>query len=506
MMAVPNRFTAVTFSIVAMSLFANERAGAQLQYRITDLGTLKINNSGDSEAFALNNLINVQDHPAVVGCALNDDPVPVIHAFLWDAGTMTDLGVLSTNPLATSEAHDINETGQIVGSSLSDFPGFDHAFLWENGVMTDLLTLGDPPHERYSFAWGINDESPFQVVGWSENNSTCPDLAPKQRAFRWNTNDGMIDIGATMGRENARAFDINTPIAGPPLIGGRSLDCEKNFPGCVIAKFDEPTRWNPAAVLPQPASFGDISGVALGVNNVADLVGWGVDESNLCRKRALFWRHFSPTVVILDTIPTAQQARAEAINVHQQAVGTNDTAGVAVLWQANGTYVDLNSTINSACDWLLREARDINDDGWIVGWGFRGAFRRAYLLMPLNTACPGDINLDGMVGVPDLLAVLGAWGPCPVGEICIADIAGAPGMPPDCEVGVPDQLEVLACWGQSCPCSGEGYFSSSEALEEAVEQLGFDDVDEAHEWLSDASDAEGFAFGTALVAILLANE
>ncbi len=27
--------------------------------------------------------------------------------------------------------------------------------------------------------------------------------------------------------------------------------------------------------------------------------------------------------------------------------------------------------------------------------------------------CPGDIDGDGLVGVPDLLTLLAAWGPCP---------------------------------------------------------------------------------------------
>lgn len=55
-------------------------------------------------------------------------------------------------------------------------------------------------------------------------------------------------------------------------------------------------------------------------------------------------------------------------------------------------------------------------------------------------ACPGDVDCDGAVNVIDLLALLGAWGPCPD---CAADLDG------DGNVNVIDLLALLAGWG-SC--------------------------------------------------------
>ncbi len=67
----------------------------------------------------------------------------------------------------------------------------------------------------------------------------------------------------------------------------------------------------------------------------------------------------------------------------------------------------------------------------------------AVALLVTAPAVPGDVNCDGVVGVADLLVVLGAWGscpePCPPG--CAADVSG------DCDVNVVDLLEILANWG-----------------------------------------------------------
>ncbi len=60
---------------------------------------------------------------------------------------------------------------------------------------------------------------------------------------------------------------------------------------------------------------------------------------------------------------------------------------------------------------------------------------------PEPDPCPADLTGDGAVGVPDLLALLGAWGPC--GD-CDADLTG------DGSVGVPDLLDLLGAWG-ACP-------------------------------------------------------
>jgi len=72
------------------------------------------------------------------------------HSFLWDDGTLTDLGA-RTNPW------DLNDNAQIVG-------GGPPAFLWQDGVIIDLATLGGS-----TMALDINEHG--QAVGVSTTSS-----------------------------------------------------------------------------------------------------------------------------------------------------------------------------------------------------------------------------------------------------------------------------------------------------------------------------------------------
>jgi len=81
----------------------------------------------------------------------------------------TTLGALPGG--ASSAAFDINERGEVVGVSQTE--NALHGFVWDRGTMTDIGTLGGPN----SSAIGINDRG--EVVGQSH-------LADEQwRAFLW---------------------------------------------------------------------------------------------------------------------------------------------------------------------------------------------------------------------------------------------------------------------------------------------------------------------------------
>jgi hypothetical protein len=55
--------------------------------------------------------------------------------------------------------------------------------------------------------------------------------------------------------------------------------------------------------------------------------------------------------------------------------------------------------------------------------------------------CPEDVNGDGVIGVADLLQVIGTWGPC---QGCASDVDGSG------DVDVGDLLAVIAAWDTPC--------------------------------------------------------
>jgi probable HAF family extracellular repeat protein len=112
--------------------------------------------------------------------------------FLWQDGTMTNLGNLGFN----GGAMGVNNQGQVVGYSGLVF-GITHAFKWENGNISDLGTL---PGHNGSIAYDINDLG--QAVGSSSNS-----LTQQIQAVLW-SNGNIIELG-NLGGNISTAVDIN---------------------------------------------------------------------------------------------------------------------------------------------------------------------------------------------------------------------------------------------------------------------------------------------------------
>lgn len=125
----------------------------------------------------------------------------VLHALLWQAGGLQDIGG-GAGDWSISRAFDINDNGQSVGDYAQDagmLTTYDHhASLWQNGAREDLGVL---PGYASSTALAINNRN--QVVGWAGAFD-----GSVSRAFRWE-NGYMRDLGTLPGDANSAAQAIN---------------------------------------------------------------------------------------------------------------------------------------------------------------------------------------------------------------------------------------------------------------------------------------------------------
>ena len=105
--------------------------------KVTDLGVIPGGFTGMGMA------INNQGDVAVQGLTFNDKAEVIVRSFLWRAGQWIDLGVLPG--CEETRVRDLIDAGQAVG--FCEGPGAFAEFVWHNGVMFELdeLWVSDDP-------------------------------------------------------------------------------------------------------------------------------------------------------------------------------------------------------------------------------------------------------------------------------------------------------------------------------------------------------------------------
>jgi probable HAF family extracellular repeat protein len=110
---------------------------------------------------------DINENGEIVGEASLDEELAT-HAFLWQNGSMIDLGAIGDIANTTSRALGINEAGVIVGES--QVGDAMHAVVWENGQIVDLNTLlpAESEWEMLISAVSINNNGWITGTGLKE--------------------------------------------------------------------------------------------------------------------------------------------------------------------------------------------------------------------------------------------------------------------------------------------------------------------------------------------------
>jgi probable HAF family extracellular repeat protein len=380
----PRRSSVLPVSFLTIALLP---LGAAAQtFEITDLGTL---GGAESSANA------IAGNNTIVGWALSGSGQRAPFS-LADGGSMENLGYLpyGTDGAATSISRNgaliagfsgisfnFNE-----GTSLDPVTGTEvrQGFLLRNGEMVQLGALYDPAfvsrRHGFSEAHGVNNNG--QVVGYSVILR-----ASSEHAFVWQ-NGLMVDIGGGEGNASlSRAFGIND---GGEIVGDMAEATEPPL----VRHFRRAVRW--LGTTPQFLSQlpGHNSSSARAINANGQIVGWSGVASTPDNLDAISWSHAAlwdaGSVQDLGTLSGDESSQAIALNDHGQIVGWSGTvnqASSAFLYQC-GEMLDLNALIPAAAGWQLIEARGINNAGRIVGLGSLGGQLRGFVLQP-NQA-PGE--------------------------------------------------------------------------------------------------------------------
>ncbi|MCI0630412.1 MAG: DUF3466 family protein [Phycisphaerales bacterium] len=183
---------------------------------------------------------------------------------------------------------------------------------------------------------------------------------------------------------------------------------------------------------------------AVDVNDNNVVVGWRKNSTGSISWGYTWTPGESPTLLPLPPEGFQPHLRPTSINNDGVIVGSIYTpiaTQLAFVYDAEHGVRELSTLTNEPAGFTLMTATAINDNGWIVGYGYGGGgMYKSFVLQPIVPVM-GDATGDGLVNVNDLLAVISAWGTCPLPPAtCPADLNG------NGAVGIDDLLIVINNW------------------------------------------------------------
>lgn len=368
--------TALPSAALALLLAAGSAHAGDTSYTYSQIGTL---GGPSSAAFGLNDLGQVVGWANIPACTVNGHACR--HAFLWDAGVLTDLGVLPGDEESVARA--INNSGVIVGTSEQNVifgSGVYHAAVFGGPAPLPLPDLG----LGQSWVQDVNEAG--QMVGFSGDP-----VVNRDRAVLWQ--GGVIsNIGDTESHSYNRAQGLSDS-------------------GAVVG-----FAWNlfqPNDSIAYDGGWKTIGGIdgpfqnseANDINSAGVVAGFQAFPSG--NWHAALWVPGAPGATDLGTLPGLEVSELFDINDAGWAVGrayddVDPNNSRAILY--NGVeLVDLNDLLPAGVNALLIEAQEINENGDIAGSAVVNGELRGFLLS-VNDGPWTDLGLGlaGVTGVPVL--------------------------------------------------------------------------------------------------------
>lgn len=309
---------------------------------------------------------------------------PELRAVFWNQdGSINDLGTLGGN---FSQAFGINSHAQIVGAASNTIPDpfaaimFPsttqvRAFLWQGGSMRDLGTLGSGNDAN---AQGVNERG--QVTGFSFTD-TSPNATtgiPTSHPFLWQ-NGTMIDLGSLGGTvANPGGFFNPAPSINNrgEVVGTSTLEGDQTW---------HPFLWD-GSVLKDLGTLGGTNGEAFWLSDSGLVVGRADFSPQSTNHHAFLWKN--GVMTDLGVLPPCLNSTAYGVNSAGQVIGdTGDCPGDGspFLSEHGEPMVDLNTLVLPGSDLTMTAAAYISERGEIAGTGMLpNGDTRAVLLVPAS--------------------------------------------------------------------------------------------------------------------------